>query len=396
MSYDLAAASYRRALELGSKQSGITLALALTFLTRGRQEQTLGFQSRACESYIESLNTLITVVADRDCKHTVWKLIAEACLHLSSVCRSEQDVVDAMRAIKKAFVALVDSDERDHASVKDVCELADVLHAAPSRISLAKAAACAYAWRAHLLRYDERVAEPPLFDLASALHHLGRLLPTNDPARQAAYRSALLLIRRALETDPSSSSLWNVFGLLAKAGNAQLAQHAFIVSLELEPRVSLGADFREISANQLPQKDPAVWCNLGFLYLDLDDAALAFQVFYKAQTLDPENPMPWLGQALTAEATGNHEKAENLFAHATTLSSGSLVSCADRHLTRGLIPAPAAACWTWRRQKGHRKCCKRHCPWTRGRLAPNPIRLVPLLRCVPRRRRCKDSVQHHF
>lgn len=249
LSYDLAAASYRRALELGSKQSGITLALALTFLTRGRQEQTLGFQSRACESYIESLNTLITVVADRDCKHTVWKLIAEACLHLSSVCRSEQDVVDAMRAIKKAFVALVDSDERDHASVKDVCELADVLHAAPSRISLAKAAACAYAWRAHLLRYDERVAEPPLFDLASALHHLGRLLPTNDPARQAAYRSALLLIRRALETDPSSSSLWNVFGLLAKAGNAQLAQHAFIVSLELEPRVSLGADQLEPKAN---------------------------------------------------------------------------------------------------------------------------------------------------
>lgn len=238
LNYDLAAASYRRAAQLGSdKQSGIIVALALTLLTRGRQEQLLGFQSRACETYIESLNTLTPIVDDRECRHSVWKLIAEACLHLSSVCRSDQDVNDAIKAVKPAFSTLVASEEHAHASVEGVASPEDVMSSTASQTSLAKAAVCAFAWRAYLLRYDERVAEPPLFDLASALHHLAKRLPPSDAATQAANRNALLLIRKALETDPSSSSLWNVFGLLAKAGNMQLSQHAFIVSLELEPRV---------------------------------------------------------------------------------------------------------------------------------------------------------------
>lgn len=67
------------------------------------------------------------------------------------------------------------------------------------------------------------------------------------------------------------------------------------------------------------------WANLGFLYLKLDDIELANQCFLKAQIIDPDYARAWLGQGLIAERNGEPDHARALFAHAVTLSAGSLV-----------------------------------------------------------------------
>jgi len=49
------------------------------------------------------------------------------------------------------------------------------------------------------------------------------------------------------------------------------------------------------------------------------------QCFIKAQIMDPDYPHAWLGQGYLAERHGDKDHARALFAHAVTLSAGSLV-----------------------------------------------------------------------
>jgi superkiller protein 3 len=60
--------------------------------------------------------------------------------------------------------------------------------------------------------------------------------------------------------------------------------------------------------------------------LECGDAELANEAFSKAQIIEPEHASAWLGQALVAYKKGDHGDAEALFEHASTLSSGNLVS----------------------------------------------------------------------
>ena len=61
------------------------------------------------------------------------------------------------------------------------------------------------------------------------------------------------------------------------------------------------------------------WTNIGLLYLHHGDLDLANQAFYRAQTLDPDYQVAWVGQALVATAHGDNAEAEALFEHAVDL-----------------------------------------------------------------------------
>ena len=64
-----------------------------------------------------------------------------------------------------------------------------------------------------------------------------------------------------------------------------------------------------------------MWANLGFLYLNNDDAELANEAFYRAQTLDPDYTPAWVGQGMVATLNGHEEDATALFEHAVGLSA---------------------------------------------------------------------------
>ena len=66
-------------------------------------------------------------------------------------------------------------------------------------------------------------------------------------------------------------------------------------------------------------KDVATWTNIGLLYLQHGDLELANEAFYRAQTLDPDYQVAWVGQALVAAAHGDKAEAEAMFEHAVDL-----------------------------------------------------------------------------
>lgn len=77
-----------------------------------------------------------------------------------------------------------------------------------------------------------------------------------------------------------SCFIYFIGGLIPVVGNDELAQHAFIKSLEIEG------------------SNVVAWCNLGMLYLKHDNPMLAHQIFYKAQSASPLHATSWIGQVL--------------------------------------------------------------------------------------------------
>jgi superkiller protein 3 len=63
------------------------------------------------------------------------------------------------------------------------------------------------------------------------------------------------------------------------------------------------------------------WTKIGLLYLYHNDIDLATQAFTKAQTLDPDHTLAWIGQALIATAKGREVDARTLLEHAVSMTA---------------------------------------------------------------------------
>jgi superkiller protein 3 len=75
-----------------------------------------------------------------------------------------------------------------------------------------------------------------------------------------------------------------------------------------------------------------VWTSFGFLCFYHDDLELASEAFLKAQTLDPDHTMAWVGQALIATRNGHHTDSRMLFEHAVSLSADVVSQQNHSHL----------------------------------------------------------------
>lgn len=78
-------------------------------------------------------------------------------------------------------------------------------------------------------------------------------------------------------------------------------------------------------------KDAYHWTYLGLLYLHQEDADLANQAFYRAQVLDPDYSLAWVGQGLVATVNGHEPDAHALFEHAHNLSADVVSIFPPRH-----------------------------------------------------------------
>ena len=63
------------------------------------------------------------------------------------------------------------------------------------------------------------------------------------------------------------------------------------------------------------------WTNLGFLYLYHNDPELANETFYRAQVLDPDYHLAWVGQGLVATRNGHQADSRALLEHAVSLTA---------------------------------------------------------------------------
>ncbi|KAJ9092721.1 hypothetical protein QFC19_008646 [Naganishia cerealis] len=307
--YQQSIESFNTALELSPGQTGTIVALVAAQLALGTQQRREGFRARAAITLSEAVRTLQPVLEAKLYRTTTWKIFGEICINLAYTCKSTDDVPAALEAVRPVIVYLQTIDENGASNIKGVVALKELIRDnSMNARNLLKAGICAYAYRADLLKYDTKIPELALYDLACALH-----LIASDPSfvddgdRASATKAATLNVKKALDIDPTSPTLWNAFGSVASLDSPQLAQHAYIIALELEP------------------KNEAVWCNLGFLWLSQNDQELAGLAFSKAKIIEPESTLAWLGQGMIAQAGHQDAEAQACFAQAVMLSSGGLL-----------------------------------------------------------------------
>lgn len=236
-SYDLAVETFQKVLDAaGSEQVGIMAKLADTMLSQGRNNLAGGFRDRARAAF-HGVIRIAGEVLHLGVGHRpwAWKIVGDATFELSS---QEVDIQDAQQSadfINPLLQLLVDDDTDRRSAVDGLGHAANLLQAAVDVHTTLRASVFAFAYRAYLLKNETRVADPALYDLASALHALaGRL---EGVEKKACTKAAIAAIRGALDRDAGDERLWNALGVICSEGGQEVAQHAFVVSLELYSKV---------------------------------------------------------------------------------------------------------------------------------------------------------------
>ncbi|KAK8858471.1 hypothetical protein IAR55_002698 [Kwoniella newhampshirensis] len=306
--FDKAIEVYEQVMYMtGGTEIGVIAALAEAMLSLGRQSGVGGFRERSCNAFHSAVKLAMEVLhTGRSHRPWAWKVIGDATFELSTQESSLEEAESTCEALQPVLQHLVEDDTDRRSQVEGLGHAANLLQTAADLEYTLKTSIFAFAYRAHLLKNEPRVADPALYDLATALHSLALRLDDAEK-KKACLKAAISAIRLALERDAGDERLWNALGVICGTAGPQIAQHALVVSLELYG------------------KDPVVWNNLGYLYLRFGDSDLANQCFLKAQIIDPDYARAWFGQGLLAEKNGDKDTAKALLAHAVTLSAGSLL-----------------------------------------------------------------------
>eukprot|EP01134_Creolimax_fragrantissima_P001182 CFRG1182T1 len=118
------------------------------------------------------------------------------------------------------------------------------------------------------------------------------------------YDEAVEAAKQAVKTDRTLPHSWRVLGFVCADSKSQsyaaLAQHAFIVALQLQP-----------------QHAPT-WTNLGLFYLAYDATKLALKSFGRAQACDPSFARAWVGQAFIATTLAD-DVGKELYHHSAEM-----------------------------------------------------------------------------
>ncbi|ORY31409.1 putative translation repressor [Naematelia encephala] len=309
-SYDLAIESFEKVAEMTKGgEMGVVAALAQAMLDLGKQAASGGFRERSRRAFRNAIKLVGEVLAGKTGHRPwAWKVIGDASFQLATQEATLEDMEDSSGIVRSVLELLVEDDSDRRSTIPALGHPSNLLQTSPDLTFTRQASVFAFAYRVHLLKNEPRVINSALYDLATSLHALAQQLgPDTEDKRRECIKAAVSAVRGALERDAGDEKLWNALGVICADGGKQLAQHAFVVALELYT------------------KDPIVWGNLGYLYLDLDDLELANACFLKAQTTDPDYAPAWLGQGLLADRNGDKDHAKALFAHAVTLSAGSLL-----------------------------------------------------------------------
>ncbi|WVO14451.1 hypothetical protein L204_102085 [Cryptococcus depauperatus] len=306
--FSIAIEAYQKILDMTKgEEIGVIAALAEANLSLGRQTGAGGFRERSRRAFHRSIEMAMNVLkVARSHKNWAWKVIGDATYELSVQESNIEEAQDSFGVIQSVLQYLIEDDADRRSSVPGIGHAANLLQDAISTTTSLQTSVFAFAYRAYLLKNEPRMANSALYDYACALHTFANK-SVDGEKKKHSLKTAISVVRTALDRDAGDEKLWNALGVICASVGPQLAQHAFVVSLELY------------------SKDPIVWVNLGYLYLRLNDYELANQCFLKGQVMDPDYARAWFGQGLLAEKNGDKEHAQALFAHSVTLSAQSLL-----------------------------------------------------------------------
>lgn len=234
--FDKAIEAYEHILTItGDDEVGVTAALATAELAQGQQAAAGGFRERSRRAFHAALGLAHKVLLAGGHRPWAWKVVGDAAFELAAHEARVEDARESSEALRPILEHLVNDDTDRRSTVEGLGHAANMLQSPVDLSHTAKSAIFAYAYRAHLLKNEPRVIDSALYDLATSLHAFA--IKSEGAEKNAGTKAAISAIRLALERDAGDERLWNALGVLCEGAGAQLAQHAFVVSLELYQKV---------------------------------------------------------------------------------------------------------------------------------------------------------------
>ncbi|KAI0051258.1 TPR-like protein [Auriscalpium vulgare] len=296
-----AIASFESILENRPDEPGVLMSLAQTHMDLGAVELSMGFLSRAEASFVTALQVaLLFLESSPGFRGVAWKIISDAMFHLSrsSEFTDEESVRDVLSEI--APLITLDPGKR----LDGILAVPPSMPETPlSGLDVLKIAVAAYNYRISLGLHDSAATGSAWYDFGLALYTLSQQLPQDGEVQEKTRKQAISCVTEALRANPVEDTYWRALGDMNFTSQAKTAQHAYIKALEID------------------SKNTVTWTSLGLLYLYHDDHELANEVFYRAQTLDPDYSVAWVGQGIVATRNGHDADSHALFEHAVGLTA---------------------------------------------------------------------------
>ncbi|QRW08082.1 superkiller protein 3 [Ceratobasidium sp. AG-Ba] len=285
----------------------VLAALSGAHLDLACLEANTGYLSRAEISWCSSLELSYKLVSDgslQAARRVGWKLAYDALLELGKrrIFLDVQAIQAALAPLAEILAEREQEFEHPLAGAFQVEHVVDSLLQVPNGSTALKMAAAVSAYLVVLSSDDEDVAANAWAGIAIPLSNAKPFEETDEKKRKLE-RAAINAIKHALRRDPSNDGLWSIYGSLMFAIDAKATQHAYIKAIEINKS---HADH---------------WARLGLLYLSNNDSELAQHVLTRAQTLNPEASMAWVGQAVLAARDKKYTEAQALFEHAISLTA---------------------------------------------------------------------------
>ena len=231
-SFETAIEAFEQVTSMTQGQIGVTAKMAESYLSLGRAASAAGYRERARRAFEHAIELAFEVLVEKvGHRPWGWKIIGDACFELGDA--------DAEGEVLWAALRVLVEDDTDKRGItpglstpEAVLQGGDTGHL-PSRMAV-----FAFSYRSWLLKNEPRVITMALYDLASALHALSSRLEGGE--QTTCQKAAIGHIRNALDRDAGDERLWNALAVLCGEGGEEVAQHAFVISLELYAKVSLG------------------------------------------------------------------------------------------------------------------------------------------------------------
>ncbi|TCD60261.1 Superkiller protein 3 [Steccherinum ochraceum] len=283
-----------------SQETKVMLSLAQTHFDLGRSEFVSFFTARAESSFLASIKTVLRLMdTSSGYRRLAWKVAADALYHLSQL-STFHDTTDVMTTMDQLSPML---SKQTGDRLKDLIPLPDQIDQTSDFVlssSLLDFAILAYDCKVSLGALDDRSSGSGSYDLGVALSAYARRV-TEENKRDLAQQHSATYLKEALGFDPINDTYWSTLGTALFASQPKIAQHAYIKALEIDSR------------------NAATWTDLGLFYLFHGDLQLATEAFYKAQILDPDYALAWVGRGLVAASEGHDAESKAFFEHSTGL-----------------------------------------------------------------------------
>lgn len=285
-------------------EAGILALLGQAHLDLGRSQVSDGFQIRAEQSFMDAIKVALGMIQRVPGFRTMaWKIIGDAAFQLSSsffTFIKEVDIRQSFQSIK--FLAPQDATEQitkiaplplfsEDEPLSSLEAIVVAIHAYLCQLSLSQASASG-AW----------------YDVAVALQSWATKVALTVDTTGAKEKS-IEFLKKAIQSDVGKDIYWVALGNAYFLSHAKASQHAYIRAIEID------------------SKNADTWVKLGLLYAYHGDVELANEALYRAQVLDPDNTLAWVGQFLVATANGDKADATLLLEHAVGLPNPVVSFC---------------------------------------------------------------------